>query len=334
MRIPAVLRPVVPALLAFALVSCAVSGGTDSASSPPPLTDSYDSPVRANMRPEHRVFFDMLEGLGDWTLVEPYGYVFRPNVNIVAWRPYTNGYWAPSNDWGWVWVSADEFGWATDHYGRWIDDRFQDWVWVPGVQWGPAWVQWAGDDEYVGWAPLLAASGGFTSGAYTFVPVSALPATDLSAHVVKPDALQARAGGLRPIDRAVEREGVSAPAGPDLEWVERRTGPLTRARVDDVVRPGELERDPQRPDNPHEIQPYSAGGLAERSAARRAAMRAAEDAHLRARTGAPASTSVRVVRPFAVPGSEAAAPAPAAPAPAAPAPPKPGRKPAPADSTR
>jgi len=48
----------------------------------------------------------------------------------------------------------------------------------PDTDWGPAWVQWAGDDDYVGWAPLLAASGGYTGGAYTFVPVSALPATD------------------------------------------------------------------------------------------------------------------------------------------------------------
>jgi len=49
--------------------------------------------MRDLMRPEHRVFYDMLDGQGDWVLIEPYGYVFRPDVNFVAWRPYSNGYW-------------------------------------------------------------------------------------------------------------------------------------------------------------------------------------------------------------------------------------------------
>jgi hypothetical protein len=28
------------------------------------------------------------------------------------------------------------------------------WVWVPDYEWGPAWVSWRSNDDYIGWAPL------------------------------------------------------------------------------------------------------------------------------------------------------------------------------------
>ncbi len=327
----------VPVLLAITLSGCAVSGGGSSLSSsaPPPLADrAWNSPIRENMQPEYRVFYDMLDGLGDWALIEPYGYVFRPDVNFVAWEPYTNGYWVPSDTWGWVWVSADPFGWATDHYGRWMNDRFQGWVWVPGVQWAPAWVQWVGDADYIGWAPLGAVTSGFNTPGYHFVPVGALTSTDLSAQVVKPPVIQQRLADLKPIDNTLERDGVKFEAGPRLEWFERRVGPVTRARVEDVVPPGTLTRQ-GRGDVGRREAPAPRDGAARdsvraeheaRLAAQRAAVRAADEARERAKSGAPAPANVTVVRPFGpAPGGRNAPPAERR---------APARRGAPADSTR
>jgi hypothetical protein len=59
-----------------------------------------------------------------------------------------------STDSGWYWVSTEQWGWATYHYGRWDYDSYYGWVWVPGTEWAPSWVEWRQGDDYVGWAPL------------------------------------------------------------------------------------------------------------------------------------------------------------------------------------
>ncbi len=98
-------------------------------------------------------FYDNLNG-GNWYEVGDYGYVWQPDVASGAnWRPYTDGYWAYT-DVGWTWVSYEDFGWATYHYGRWTRLEDRGWVWVPGYEWGPAWVSWRTGGDYVGWAPL------------------------------------------------------------------------------------------------------------------------------------------------------------------------------------
>lgn len=99
-------------------------------------------------------FYQNLEG-GNWIDVESYGYCWQPGVAVSNsnWRPYTDGKWAYT-DVGWTWVSNENFGWATDHYGRWASISDYGWVWVPGEEWGPAWVSWRTSDKYVGWAPL------------------------------------------------------------------------------------------------------------------------------------------------------------------------------------
>ena len=100
-------------------------------------------------------FYDNLGSYGNWIEVGNYGYCFQPSVAVSNsnWRPYTDGYWAYT-DVGWTWVSYEDFGWATYHYGRWT--RLQDygWIWVPGYEWGPSWVSWRTGGDYVGWAPL------------------------------------------------------------------------------------------------------------------------------------------------------------------------------------
>ncbi len=194
--------------------------------------------ARAALDPEVRIFYDSLEEYGDWKLIEPLGYVFRPRLNFTTWRPYTQGFWSPNDAYGWVWVSGDNFGWATDHYGRWAYDRFDGWVWMPGADWAPAWVTWETNDDYVGWAPVLAGGGGnVPGGAYVYAATRELASPDLESRTV-PAATARAAGPMERIDRTERIEGVVVPAGPRIEWVEQRAGALRRVRLVDGVTPG------------------------------------------------------------------------------------------------
>jgi Family of unknown function (DUF6600) len=103
-------------------------------------------------------FYNNLAG-GSWIEVGDYGYCWQPDVavNEPDWRPYSDGYWAYTDE-GWTWISYEDFGWATYHYGRWAHLSDAGWVWVPGrdqdLEWGPAWVSWRTGGDYIGWAPL------------------------------------------------------------------------------------------------------------------------------------------------------------------------------------
>ena len=99
-----------------------------------------------------QAFYDGLAPYGEWVYTEDYGYVWQPSVDE-GWRPYTDGSWAYT-DGGWTWLSNEPWGWATYHYGRWIETDDRGWLWIPGTEWAPAWVSWRSNDEYVGWAPL------------------------------------------------------------------------------------------------------------------------------------------------------------------------------------
>src|SRR5438270_2235432 len=99
-------------------------------------------------------FYNNLNG-GSWIEVGNYGYCWQPDVAVSdpSWRPYADGYWAYTDE-GWTWVSYEDFGWATYHYGRWVKLADYGWVWRPGYEWGPAWVSWCFGGGYAGWAPL------------------------------------------------------------------------------------------------------------------------------------------------------------------------------------
>ncbi len=98
-------------------------------------------------------FYQELSPYGQWVVVGSYGRCWRPMGVDPAWRPYTVGRWAYA-DCGWTWVSAEPWGYATCHYGRWFLDVRQGWIWVPGSVWAPAWVAWRSGGGYIGWAPL------------------------------------------------------------------------------------------------------------------------------------------------------------------------------------
>jgi len=106
-----------------------------------------EAPAAVNM------FYADLAPYGEWIELDPGVYAWHPSIVDLMWRPYTRGHWVWS-EYGWFWISAEPFGWATYHYGRWYMDNSYGWIWIPDTIWGPAWVEWRCNDEYIGWAPL------------------------------------------------------------------------------------------------------------------------------------------------------------------------------------
>ncbi|HEY8019509.1 MAG TPA: DUF6600 domain-containing protein [Thermoanaerobaculia bacterium] len=159
-------------------------------------------------------FHNSLAPYGRWVHQSVYGDVFVPRVRYSRWRPYQYGHWVYT-DYGWTWVSAESFGWATYHYGRWSYDPDYGWIWVPGTEWGPAWVDWQEGDGYVGWGALppvvgFDASygvdfGGFQVGvdlvptAFVFVPERSFLVANVASFCLPPDRNLAFFGRTRNI---------------------------------------------------------------------------------------------------------------------------------------
>jgi hypothetical protein len=102
---------------------------------------------------DYSLFYERLAPFGRWFDVSGYGYCWRPTITTAGWRPYLDGCWVWSSL-GWAWQSNEPFGWATYHYGRWVNLAGYGWIWVPGGEWAPAWVAWRQSRDCVGWAPL------------------------------------------------------------------------------------------------------------------------------------------------------------------------------------
>ncbi len=96
--------------------------------------------------------FADLDSYGEWVNIPGMGTVWRPDYQN-DWQPYSNGYWAYTND-GWMWVSNEPYGWIVYHYGYWNYDESLGWVWIPSYDWQPARVSWYHSNGYIGWAPL------------------------------------------------------------------------------------------------------------------------------------------------------------------------------------
>jgi hypothetical protein len=110
-------------------------------------------PAEARVEVSFDFFYDSLAPYGEWVQVADYGYCWRPTDVDRDWVPYADGYWAYT-DAGWTWVSYEDYGGIVYHYGRWVRVEDEGWCWVPDYEWGPAWVSWRNNDDYVGWAPL------------------------------------------------------------------------------------------------------------------------------------------------------------------------------------
>jgi len=218
-------RLLLAAALALACASCAVQGGSSSGEAPGPgyTPPPQNAAARVGLAAPLRPFYDALEEYGDWVLVEPAGWVFRPRVNTVAWRPYQEGHWEPSYSFGWVWVSDDPFGWITDHYGFWFYDDFQGWLWQPYGAWAPSWVAWVQVGNYVGWAPLPPASAptpnDIPGGVFTYLPRQSLAQPGVATSSLHVNSLPDDGSALVPIERNVSYMGTYYNAGPDLNEV-------------------------------------------------------------------------------------------------------------------
>jgi hypothetical protein len=177
------------------------------------------------------VFHDRLSPYGDWISVNRYGSCWRPRHVARGWRPYTVGYWTYT-DFGWTWVSEEDWGWATYHYGRWLYDPYYGWVWVPGRTWAPAYVAWRYGDGWIGWAPLppgleprsfVNVDIG-TPAAYSFVETRFFLDRQIGAHVVPESRNAALIRTTRNITRYDVRGSRVVNRGVDVREIERASG--------------------------------------------------------------------------------------------------------------
>ena len=243
------IRLLVASLALLTAPACAVDGGGGAGQqAPPPPARPSMTAARMGLAPTLRPFYDELEEYGDWVLVEPHGWVFRPRVNTVAWRPYQDGHWEPSYAFGWVWESNDPFGWITDHYGFWFNDDFQGWVWQPYGAWAPSWVAWVQVGGFVGWAPLgpdgTVNYDKVPGGVFTYVPVTALAQQSAGLHASYVNEVPDQKSDLRPIDRVVSYHGVHWNAGPDLTEVLGEAA-AERLRLAERTAPGAVPAPPR-----------------------------------------------------------------------------------------
>lgn len=283
-------------------IGAAASGALGGCAANGLVPDPNPMPAaRQGLRPEYRLFYDALVDYGDWKLIEPYGYAFRPRVAVDLWDPYQDGFWSPTDIYGWVWMSAEPFGWATYHYGRWYHDDYQGWVWIPGLDWAPAWVSWAADEQYVAWAPL-APGRDFDSSApaswYRAAPRASMGSTDLATQSVTVDRLGEHANSLRPIANIDRADGVVFNRGPRVDWVEQVRGPVTRAKLQDLV-PARVVTAPTDPKTESPIAPRTTDPGTTARDDQRAAEQAAQRTRQLMQVKASAPQTLPVVRPIA-----------------------------------
>ena len=111
-----------------------------------------------------------LDQYGQWQNISGYGEAWQPNNAAPDWSPYSDGNWSYQPYYGWTWVSAEPWGWAPYHYGRWAFVG-SSWYWVPGPRYiapvySPALVAFFGFGGggvglglgfgfgHIGWVPL------------------------------------------------------------------------------------------------------------------------------------------------------------------------------------
>jgi hypothetical protein len=134
----------------------ALPPGDDQGAPPPDQGDQGGAaPDDSSGNADFQTFYNDLSSQGTWVQTDNYGYAWQPNVQDPNWAPYQNGHWVYTSE-GWTWIADDSepWGWATYHYGRWVNIDGEGWVWVPGYTWAPAWVSWRYGGGYCGWAPL------------------------------------------------------------------------------------------------------------------------------------------------------------------------------------
>jgi len=192
------------------------------------------------------IFYSSLSPYGEW-VESDYGYGWRPLQVAHGWRPYLYGRWVWT-DYGWYWVSSEPFGWATFHYGRWDYDDYYGWIWIPDNVWGPAWVEWRYDDDYIGWAPLSSyASFSLNIGIsyrdrwvspvhyWNFVPCRNFTSARIYENVQPVERAQRIFGSTRSAGTIMAENNRIVNHGVDVNFIERRANTHIN-RVDVVQR--------------------------------------------------------------------------------------------------
>jgi hypothetical protein len=133
------------ALLNGSLTNLGQAGGAIAAQ---PLPSPPDDKV------SYQYFEQQLTPYGTWIDHPVWGRVWHPTAVPADFRPYQNGHWENTDDYGTVWVSDYSWGDIAFHYGRWGYDPKYGWLWVPGYVWGPSWVVWREGDGNIGWFPM------------------------------------------------------------------------------------------------------------------------------------------------------------------------------------
>ncbi|MEJ5331089.1 MAG: DUF6600 domain-containing protein, partial [Desulfobaccales bacterium] len=107
----------------------------------------------AGLASDAALFYEALAPHGKWVVYADLGPVWFPTGVTAEWRPYLDGRWVPT-PWGWVFETAEPWGWATYHFGHWLPTLDFGWVWLPGRTWYPSTVIWRSSRDYIGWAPM------------------------------------------------------------------------------------------------------------------------------------------------------------------------------------
>lgn len=192
--------PLTRALLSTVALALAIPAAATLGLAPPAMAQpqaqkgAQGQPQAGRERVDVDVFYAPLAEHGSWVRHPDYDYVFVPAGLDASWRPYQEGRWLWTDDYGWYWDSAEPFAWATYHYGRWGYEPAYGWYWVPGDTWAPAWVTWRRGGGKTGWAPIAPDSRGYAYGAprvmdppvaesWVFVEDRYLAAPELALHV-------------------------------------------------------------------------------------------------------------------------------------------------------
>jgi hypothetical protein len=131
-------------LLAAAMVVCSA-----------PLCATMPAYAQVSVDISFDSFHGRLARYGSWVYSDRWGTVWQPANVPNDFRPYdTDGHWAYTGEYGWMWISDYAWGDVAFHYGRWVYDPYDGWLWMPGYVWSPAWVVWRSNNEYVGWMPM------------------------------------------------------------------------------------------------------------------------------------------------------------------------------------
>lgn len=128
--------------------------------------DRYTAPSYAREHlPEGLPGTEDLARHGRWDRHPEYGALWFPTAVSAGWAPFRDGRWVWLHTYGWTWVDAAPWGFATSHYGRWVQWHGR-WGWWAGPRhvrpvFTPAVVAWVGDANFsisvrIGQAPPAA----------------------------------------------------------------------------------------------------------------------------------------------------------------------------------